>query len=83
MLHMRVLIGIIATIAGGIIVWKSNWIVNNFGRVPWAEKWLGTEGGSRLFWKLIGLLIIFVGWLYMIGATERIILWIFAPRIPS
>lgn len=79
---MRIFLGLIATVVGFIITWKANWIVNNFGRVPWAEKWLGIEGGSRLFWKLMGVLIVVIGWLYMIGATEKIILWIFSPALP-
>lgn len=80
---MRIFAGLIATIIGGLITWKANWIVNTFGRVPWAEKWLGAEGGSRLFWKLMGILIIIIGWFYMVGWTEDIILWFFAPALPK
>lgn len=78
---MRIIIGIIATIVGGIVTWKADWIVNNFGRVEFAEKYLGAEGGSRLFWKLMGIAIVVIGWLYMVGATEGIILRIFAPTL--
>lgn len=46
---------------GFLIVWKSEWMLRAFGRVGWAEAHLGTEGGSRLFYKLIGILIIMAG----------------------
>ena len=32
-----------------------------FGRVTFAEKYLGLSGGSRLFYKLLGILIFLVG----------------------
>ncbi len=58
---MRVVLGIIAIVVGFIIVWKSEWMLRNLGSVGWAEAHLGTEGGSRLFYKLIGILIIVAG----------------------
>ncbi|MBI2098850.1 hypothetical protein HYT45_00335 [Candidatus Uhrbacteria bacterium] len=58
---MRIILGIIGIVVGFIIVWKSEWMLRAFGRVPWAEAHLGFEGGSRLFYKLIGVLVIIIG----------------------
>ena len=53
--------GIIGIIIGFLIVWKTETMLRIFGRVGWAEAHLGTEGGSRLFYKLIGILVILAG----------------------
>ncbi len=53
--------GLAAIVIGFMIVWKTEWLLSFFGRVNWAEKHLGYEGGSRLFYKLIGILVIFIG----------------------
>ena len=58
-----IILGIILIIAGGILVIKTNWIYNFFGAIPFAEKFLSSEGGSILAYKLIGLIIIFIGFL--------------------
>ena len=68
---------------GFVLVWKADWIVNNFGRVDWAEIHLGTEGGTRIMWKLIGLAMIFLSMLYMFGFIEGMIGAIFSPLFRS
>lgn len=70
---MRIFIGIILTVIGYLFVWKSEWLLNNFGRIAWAEKKLGTEGGSRLFYKLLGITIMFLGFFYATGVTDEIL----------
>lgn len=57
----RILLGILITIGGFFFTWKSEWFLNNFGRVDWAEQHLGLEGGSRLFYKFFGVMIIVLG----------------------
>jgi len=74
----KVIIGFLAIVLGGIMVWKAEWLYQNFGANAWAEKTLGTEVGSRLFYKLIGLVIILVGILTMTGLIQGIILSIFS-----
>lgn len=63
----QIIIGIIVTALGFLATWKSNWILKNFGRVPWAEKHLSYEGGSRLFYKIIGIITIFIGLFLITG----------------
>ncbi|MDP2736754.1 MAG: hypothetical protein Q8O59_03180 [bacterium] len=74
---MRFLLGMIIIAGGFVLVWQANWIVTTFGHVPWAEKYLGSEGGSRLFWKLMGILVIFIAMLYMFGFIEGVIWSVF------
>lgn len=64
---MHILLGLLGTALGVLIVWKSEWIYRTFGSVAAAEKYLGLDGGTRLMWKLVGLLVIFMSWLYMTG----------------
>ena len=58
---LRVFIGILITVAGFIVVWKSEKVLGFFGKSAWAEKHLQYEGGSHLFYKLIGVAIILAG----------------------
>ena len=76
---MKIILGLIVIAIGFLLIWKSDWIVNNFGRVDWAEKHLGYDGGTRLLWKLIGLGIIILAMLYMFGFIGGIIGAIFSP----
>ena len=68
--------GILIAAVGYLLIWKSNWLLNNFGRVTWAEKHLGTSGGSRLMYKLIGLTIVISGFLYATNLGGAFIKWI-------
>jgi hypothetical protein len=43
---------------GVVFVIKTEWFMQNFGRIPWAEEKLGD---SRLFYKLLGILISLIG----------------------
>ncbi len=60
-LILRIVGGGILILVGCLFVLKTEWFLRNFGQVPWAEQHLGLEGGSRLFYKLIGLLVIIIG----------------------
>jgi len=80
---MKYFLGIIIVGIGFMIVWKSDWLMNNFGRISWAEAKLGTEGGTRLLYKLIGIAIIIGSFLYMSGALQGIMRAIFGTTIES
>jgi len=59
--------GMLITFIGGSIVFKTEWILQNFGSIQWADEHLGFEGGSRLFYKLIGVFVCFMGILVAFG----------------
>ncbi|OGH69485.1 MAG: hypothetical protein A2754_03855 [Candidatus Magasanikbacteria bacterium RIFCSPHIGHO2_01_FULL_47_8] len=60
---MRYFIGIVAALVGVAMIVKTEWLIQNFGTNSWAEEHLGYNGGSRLLYKLIGLVLIFIGFL--------------------
>jgi len=74
-------------IIGGLFVWlgfyafvlKTDGILSFFGTIPFFDKHFGADGGSRLGYKLIGVLIIFLGFLIMFGLIDNFILWMFSP----
>lgn len=70
-------IWLIGTGVGFLMVWKADWILQNFGHIDWAEEKLGSEGGTRLFWKLFGLAIIFGSFLHLFGFWGSILDGIF------
>ena len=74
---MNIFLGILAIIAGVLIVIYTEWIVENFGTNEWAEQNMGTSGGSRLLYKLIGIAIIFLSMMAMTGMLGEIIIGTF------
>ncbi len=78
---MHIIIGLIMIIAGALIVIKSNKILNSFGRINFFERYLGSEGGSRLGYKLVGLLIIFIGIMVATNMIGGFMKWIFSPLL--
>ena len=57
-------------VLGFLLAWKAHPIVDFAGRSEWAEQHLGTEGGTYLLYKLIGLLLIFFGLLAITGLYQ-------------
>ena len=74
---MTYLFTLIGVVIGAILVLKSEWLLRNFGRIDWAEMKLGAEGGTRTFWKLVGIAIIFLSLFYMVGGVQSLVAWIF------
>ena len=76
---MRIIIGLVMVISGFGMIWKTEWLVSNFGRIALFENYLGTEGGTRLGLKLIGILVIFIGFLLVSGMYENFANTLFGP----
>jgi len=49
---------------GFLFIWKTEWFLKNIGRIDWAEVKLG---GTRNFYKLLGVIVIFLGLLTATG----------------
>lgn len=62
-MFMQYFVGVVVILLGVALVIKTEWFLVNFGTIAWAEENLGTSGGSRLMYKLIGLVGILVGFL--------------------
>ena len=76
---MKYFLGIFGMVAGFLLIWKATWILNNFGRVNFAEKYLGTMGGTRMFYKLIGILAILICFIWVSGTLDNILLATLGP----
>ena len=76
---MHIIIGLIITIVGGIITIKSEKFLNAFGRIAFFENKFGPEGGSRLGYKLIGFLFIFIGVLIITNMIGGFLTWLLSP----
>jgi hypothetical protein len=68
----KIIFGIIIAGIGFILVWKSEWLLNNFGRIPFAEKHLAHSGGTRLMYKIIGIIVIIIGLMYATDLTDNL-----------
>jgi hypothetical protein len=74
---MRYFLGILGVLLGTVLIIKSDWFLANFGRNGWAEEHLGSSGGSRLMYKLIGFVFIFISMLAITGMLGGFIMAIF------
>ena len=75
----RIIVGIIGIVIGSIMVIRSEWLLSFFGRINWAEIHLGSEGGTRVFYKLLGILAIIISLMIMTGMIEGLLFAIFGP----
>ncbi len=57
----KIIGGLIILAIGALITVKADWIYQNFGSNAWAEAKLGSSGGSRLLYRLIGIGACFIG----------------------
>lgn len=78
---MTIIVGILMIAAGAFLVIKTEWLMSNFGRIAWFEEKLGSEGGSRLGYKLIGMILIFLGIIFMTGSGNAFMGWILSPLL--
>jgi len=68
----RIIVGIIMMIVGFLITWKTESVYRAIGRLPIGEKLFGS-GGTRFFLKLLGILIIFIGFMVVTKFHEKIL----------
>ena len=57
---LRILLGLGIIVVGYLMAAKTHWFLDMLGPVAWAEKHFVSEG-SRLFYKLLGILVIIIG----------------------
>ncbi len=74
---MKYVIGLFVIGVGIIFVLKTEWFVRNFGSIAWAEQHLGSSGGTRLMYKLMGVALVFLSLMAMTGLLGEIFLGVF------
>jgi uncharacterized membrane protein YkgB len=72
----KILFFIGALAIGLYILLKSEYIVREIGHNSSAEKYLGS-GGSYTMWKIIGILLIVVGFLFLIGDLDWLLAYFY------
>jgi len=75
------ILGAIIIIIGALITIKSEAMLSTFGRIGFFEKHLGVEGGSRLGYKIIGVLTIFIGMLIMTNMIGGFMTLVLSPLL--
>ena len=65
---MKYIFGLILIGVGFFLIWKTDWMMKNFGRVEWAERKIGS-GGTWTFYKIMGIGLIFLAFLFMTGSV--------------
>jgi hypothetical protein len=78
---MNIILGLALIVVGALITIKSEAVFNALGPVAFFEKYLGTEGGSRLGYKLLGILVFFIGVLIATNLIGDFLGWILSPLI--
>ncbi|MBT4277361.1 hypothetical protein HOD96_01270 [Candidatus Falkowbacteria bacterium] len=63
----RIILGLIGAGIGFVLVRYANWFYANFGSMNFAEKYFRIFGGTRLFVRFIGVIIIFLSFLLITG----------------
>ena len=77
----KVIIGLVVAAIGVLIVYKAEWFLQNFGTINFAEKHFGTSGGTRMFIKLIGIGVAFIGFMVATGLWNQFLNWVLGPLI--
>ena len=75
---MKYFIGFITIVIGSLLLIKTEWFYNWTGPIDWAEQHLGTEGGTRMLFKIIGLVLIFGTFLVLTGILPNLLSRIFS-----
>lgn len=70
---IKIIIGIGLTLIGISITNNSDKLFSTFGRIALVEKYLGSEGGSRLFYQLLGIIMVLIGLILITGLDKLII----------
>ena len=74
MVFVKIVVFIISLALGLFFLIKTEPIVRFVGKADWAERIV--PGGAYTLWKIIGLIVIILGFLFMMGALD----WLIFPK---
>ena len=70
----RIILTAIGLTVGTVFVLKTEWFIKGFGRIKWAELHMG---GTRTFYKALGVFIIILSFMLLTGTLQVFVLWFF------
>ena len=77
---MQIIIGILVVIVGFYMAYRPRFFVEFLGHQSWAEK-IFQVYDDELAYKLIGVIVIFLGALIMTGLVWNLLGWVLSPII--
>jgi vacuolar-type H+-ATPase subunit I/STV1 len=72
--------GTILVIIGVLMVLRTDWFLRAIGKIAWAERVIGS---TRSFFKLLGVILIFVGLMMIFNLFGGIVYWALGPILPN
>lgn len=76
---MNIVLGLILIALGVVLVMKTEWFMQNIGAISWFEEKFGSSGGSRLGYKLLGILLLVLGIIFATGSGDSFMGWATGP----
>ncbi len=76
----QIIFGLIFAVVGFFMVWKPQFFLDMLGEQVWMEKIFGPGRGTSGY-KVLGVVVIIVGFLIITGLIKGILLWIFSPIV--
>ncbi len=77
----RTSVGILITGLAFLGLLYNEWLIRQTGTFAWAERYIRTEGGTRLMLKIICIIALMIGLLTVVGLHEDFMRWIFGRLI--
>ena len=75
---LALIIGLIITVAGFAVVYRPRYFLDFLGRQAWVEK-IFAVNDQELAYKIIGMIIIFIGILVMSNLFYDLLGWLLSP----
>lgn len=76
---MRIFWGLLVLGVGLFFILKTDSLMRINGRIAWAEYHMGTLGGTRALYKLIGIGFILLSFLLITNLAGRFFFWVLGP----
>lgn len=78
----RIIAGLVVIAFAALMVIKTDWFYSMTGAIDWPEQHIG-PGGTRIFLKIIGLILFFLALLYMTGGLGDFGRSVLTPTVPA
>jgi hypothetical protein len=67
---VKILLFAVLFIVGLLMMIYSEPLTRFFGKAAWAEYRMSTMGGTYFLWKIVGLVFIILGFLFLVGTLN-------------